>query len=266
MTECFTEGKAKQPTLNQDAFVITEDFIAVIDGASSAMPFDGVPGGLCAKNILAEGVGRLDRKVSGFEAICELNALLREAQEPYPFAQNDPARRMMASIVMYSAHAKQVWSYGDCSYMVNGKEYRFDKKIDTLNACVRSFVNQAEMVLGRSEGQLLEDDTGARYIADLLNYQPLFANKSGEFGYPILDGFELREDFFVSVAVRHGDTVVLATDGYPVLRPTLAESERLLKDIVERDPLMVGKNRSVIGVYSGLGNFDDRTFVKFLVD
>lgn len=264
--ESFILGKRKDQELNEDGLIITDDYIAVIDGASNSTDFKGLAGGLLAKNILINGILNLKNTLSGFETIKSLNALLNQAQKDYPEAKKNPAKRLMASILIYSIKDKQVWSYGDCKCMINKNEYQFNKKIDKLNAQVRSFVNQAEMRLGKSKEELLYSDAGAIYVSKLLNYQPLFANQNNEFGYPILDGFELNGDFFISIDVKSNDTIILATDGYPQLRSSLEESENILGEVLEKDPLLIESNRTVKGFYNNLNSYDDRTYIKFVVN
>ncbi|MBQ3005187.1 MAG: hypothetical protein IJD88_04585 [Clostridia bacterium] len=264
--ESFITGKKANQKLNEDGLVITKDFIAVIDGASNTINFDGCSGGLIAKNILAEGISKLNSDITGFEAINFLNNLLNEAQKENPEAQKDPSKRLMASILIYSVYNKQIWSYGDCKYRINNKVYQFDKKIDELNAQVRCFVNQSEMQRGCTESQLIKNDIGANFIKPLLEYQHLFSNKNCEFGYPILDGFALNESFFVCEDVHDGDIIILATDGYPQLLLTLEDSERFLKDVLQQDPLFIKDNKMVKGFYEGYNSFDDRTFIKFVVN
>lgn len=264
--EQYIQGKRKDQSLNEDGLVITENYIAVIDGASSAAPFNGVSGGLLAKNILVKGLSEMKTEDDGFEVIKRLDSLLHEAQKDFPESKLDPAKRMYASLVIYSVKDRQIWNYGDCPFLINGTFHQFDKKIDTLNADVRSFITQAELSLGKREEDILRNDVGATFIKTLLNYQPVFANKSCEFGYPILDGYGINKDLFECIDVSDGDEVVLATDGYPKLCGTLEESERELSRILAEDPLCImNENRAVKGVYDGLDSFDDRCYIRFTV-
>lgn len=263
--EQFSKGKRKDQTLNEDALVITDKYIAVIDGASSADKFDGISGGLLAKELLTDELYKLTEYNDGFEALTALNGRLFEFQKKYPDARSNPAKRLMASIIIYNISKEEIWSYGDCKCLINGAEYSFNKKIDTLNANVRSFINQAELETGKTAFDLLNDDIGAKAIAKLIEYQPIFANKNVEFGYPILDGFNLNESFFQAVKIKHGDEIIFATDGYPKLFNNLADCENYLADCLKKDLLCIQKNRTVKGCYKNLNSFDDRTYIKFIV-
>lgn len=56
--------------------------------------------------------------------------------------------------------------------------------------------------------------------------------------------------------------IVLASDGYPVLCPTLEASEAALWALAERDPLMIGDYAGCRAFPAGEGSFDDRTFLR----
>ena len=73
-------------------------------------------------------------------------------------------------------------------------------------------------------------------ILPFLRLQSQFANKRGPFGYFVFDGFTDMTYPIRTVPVSPGDEVVLASDGYPLLRPTLDESERELQRLRSEDP------------------------------
>ena len=59
--------------------------------------------------------------------------------------------------------------------------------------------------------------------------------------------------------------MVLASDGYPCLCDTLAESERLLSDLLHSDPLCIGTHCATKGWMEGSFSFDDRSYISFTV-
>lgn len=265
IVEQYIKGKRKDESLNEDGLIITDRYIAVIDGASSASKFDGISGGLIAKNVLKNGINNLESFTNGYEAINKLNQLLFLAQKGYPESRFDPRKRMMASLIIYSIENREVWGYGDCKCLINGKEYQFDKKIDGINAEVRSFVNSIELEKGVSYSELLDNDVGAKMIAEIILSQPYLANKDVEYGYPILDGFQLCESLYFEKKVQVGDEIVLATDGYPKIFNSLKKSEEYLSSVLKKDQLCIKENKSVKGFYKGLNSFDDRSYIRFKV-
>ena len=60
--------------------------------------------------------------------------------------------------------------------------------------------------------------------------------------------------------------IVLASDGYPFLCPTLAESEARLAEQREKDPLNIGPAFMATKAFiPGNNSFDDRAFISFTV-
>lgn len=262
--ERFIRGKRADQSLNEDGLVVTDDYVIVIDGASSAASYNGLSGGLVARRLI-EARGKELADMEGIDAVRALNEPLYDAQKNDPVACADPSMRLMASIVMYSVKKRQIWNYGDCPFLINGKRYQFDKKIDVLNADVRSFVNQAELSLGKTVEDLLKDDVGLKFVKPFLNYQPIFANKKCEFGFPSMDGFDINEELFECYDVAPGDEIVLATDGYPLLCSDLRSCEENLARTIAADPLCIGEHREVKACYEGLESYDDRTYIRFIV-
>ena len=98
----------------------------------------------------------------------------------------------------------------------------------------------------------------------LIEKQLWFENRPGMFGYPVLNGLNFAEEMIKVWSVPDGVEVVLASDGYPELCGTLAESEKRLKEILAEDPLCIGRNAGTKGVMEGLESFDDRTYARVI--
>lgn len=115
---------------------------------------------------------------------------------------------------------------------------------------------------------LLRDDRGREVIDYLIRCQRRFQNRGelGPYDYYVLDGFLLAN---APVRIHHlprgASTVILASDGYPKLLPTLAESEEALQEFLGRDPLLFRDLKSTKGAYPGNRSFDDRVYVKAVV-
>ena len=78
-----------------------------------------------------------------------------------------------------------------------------------------------------------------------------------------VDGFTIPDAGIITTAIPDSaTTIVLATDGYPVLQDTLEESERILQEILQKDPLLFREYKSTKGMLQGYVSFDDRAFVK----
>jgi hypothetical protein len=58
------------------------------------------------------------------------------------------------------------------------------------------------------------------------------------------------------------EDLVLASDGYPEILPTLAETEARLAELLAEDPSCVGVLRGTKGVMAGQISFDDRAYLR----
>ena len=56
---------------------------------------------------------------------------------------------------------------------------------------------------------------------------------------------------------------MLASDGYPHLKPTLDASEEALEKQLAADPLNIRLFKATKGWVSGNNSFDDRTYIRF---
>ena len=82
----------------------------------------------------------------------------------------------------------------------------------------------------------------------------------------MIDGFPIPEQLVpVYTLDFQPHQLVFASDGYPFLRPTLAESEHLLAEQRENDPLNINTFLASKAFMKGQESFDDRTFISFEV-
>lgn len=58
--------------------------------------------------------------------------------------------------------------------------------------------------------------------------------------------------------------IVLASDGYPFLKPTLAASEAALAEQIANDPHNIRSFIATKGIVEGNKSFDDRTYIRFV--
>ncbi len=165
---------------------------------------------------------------------------------------------------MYNDIKKEIWYYGDSQCIINGKHYQDEKECEGDISKKRADVIKESLKNGATVQELLENDIGREAIFDDLLESFGYENKRCRFGYPVLNGSEIIPEFIVRHSVPEGSSVVLASDGYPILMPTLSESEKELQRIIDADPLCIYENVSSRGISPGNCNFDDRCYtVKF---
>lgn len=260
--EHFICGKKVLNIKNEDALLITYNFIAVIDGvtAKKGRLFDGVTGGRRATEKVCEAITLFDEYITAKEAVEKITRAVSEL-----YKDNEVKGAAAAGAIIFSKARNEIWSVGDCQCLINGELFTHEKEIDKINSGIRALVLQMAKQEGKTEKELLENDVGREFILPILEKQHLFANKTGVFSYGIFNGEPVPEEHIVIHKVNKGDEVVLASDGYPFLRETLAESERLLKEELENNPLCDGEYRSTKGKAEDNISFDDRTYIRFKV-
>lgn len=167
--------------------------------------------------------------------------------------------------MVYSADCHEAWLFGDCQIMVNGEQIPTVKHVDELLGELRAFTALALRSKGEHQSPAAAATDPARaMILPFLRLQSQFANKRGPYGYFVFDGFTDPTYPIRTVNINPGDEVVLASDGYPLLRPSLAQSERELRRLKREDPELISEYQSTKGFTPGNDSFDDRTYLRFI--
>jgi glycerophosphoryl diester phosphodiesterase len=83
----------------------------------------------------------------------------------------------------------------------------------------------------------------------------------------VVDGFPIPFQHVRTITLDFQPwEIVLATDGYPFLCPTLQESEERLSRQRSTDPLNIGPDfQATKGFHPDNNSFDDRTYIRFRV-
>lgn len=260
--EHFICGKNIVPDKNEDALLITYNFIAVIDGVTSknARPFDGLTGGKRTSEKICQAIALFDECITAREAVDKITEKMSELYE-----DGEPKGAAAAGAIIFSKARNEIWSVGDCQCLINGRLFSHEKEIDRINSDVRTLVLEMAKREGKAQEELLKNDLGRAFIMPILENQHILANKTGRFSYGIFNGTQIPDEHIVIHKVKEGDEVVLASDGYPYLKGTLEESERLLKEELINNPLCDGEYRSTKGKAEDNISFDDRTYIRFKV-
>lgn len=281
--ETFRRGKHADQSLNEDGMLVRErdGFAAVVDGVTSKSvrrPWQPT-GGVVAKDLALAALQDVpaDASMRSVQRAVDerFRTAYREHELGYDVFVAEPLERMQANAVVYSAAHGEAWLFGDCQILVNGVATPTVKHVDDLLGEVRAFAARG-LALQREAGEpdpqidagtlaAAGGDPARAMIMPFLRLQSRFANRRGEWGYFVFDGFTDYEWPVTAVPVAPGDEVVLASDGYPLLRPTLAESEAELARLHREDPALTGHEyRSTKGFTPDLESFDDRTYLRFV--
>ena len=265
--EQFCASKTVVPEDCEDIIVTCENYIAVIDGATSKTDnrFEGKTGGKIAAELIASYLqtGLIDSNMDYKTATCRIQAELQTYAQQHQLEQQ--GIHLCASAVIYSIAKRQIWAVGDCQFLLNKKHYTFYKKVDTILSDARSLAMHMLLQSGHTEEDLMKEDLARKLILDELKMQQHLENQDDEYGYSV---FSSRGSVkTVSVTdVPPGSEVVLASDGYPELFGTLAESEARLNELIRLDPLCYKIYKSTKGLMNNCTHFDDRSYIRFRVE
>ncbi len=259
--EQFIMGKNEDQSLCEDGLFINDDFIAVFDGVTSksSRTFGGKTGGKSAMEKALETMSVMPYNIEAKELFEKINSAVLSLYN------GESTGEAAVCGIVFSRHKKQIWSLGDCQCRINSKYYAHEKEVDTLLAYVRALVLELSRIEGTTDEELLQNDIGREFILPILKKQHLLANSDSRFSYAVLNGTPFDGNKIEIHTVNEGDTVILASDGYPFLFASLEQCENELNRIIKENPLCDKDYKSTKGISSGNKSFDDRTFIKFTV-
>lgn len=253
-------GKKSEETC-EDGMVNSADFIAVIDGSTSKTPKQLNPdmrNGRYAMLLISEYIHEELGAVATVEDFCQgvTDYIYNKVYAPLAVAERlaeHPEERLTASAIIYSCARREVWMVGDCQAIIGGTLYENGKPYEAQIA--RKRVELMRQGLSPIE---------ARKQIEPLLVQAMLAGQNKS--YAVIDGFPIYQDGVLVVTAPVASEIVLASDGYPFLKSTLAESEAALAKQIVHDPQNVETFIATKGVVDGNKSFDDRTFVRFRND
>ena len=263
-------AKTGDPEKNEDFLSIGPSFVAVIDGTTSKTErlWNGRTGGQICAQIIDRVLAQLPSTATAEEAVGAITATIRDfyaAQGALEIVQKDPSQRVTSALIVVSLQRKEIWFVGDCQCMLDDRLILNTKPVDTITAEARAMFLETELQRGKTIEELRRDDTGRAFILPLLKQQQLFQNNpaAGSYWYPIIDGFPIHEGGIRIEPIPHATRmIVLASDGYPMLKQTLADSEEELQRILASDPLLFRTYKSTKGLQEGYVSYDDRAYIK----
>lgn len=278
----------KSPEACEDGMVVTDDFIAVIDGSTSKTPKHLNPdmkNGRYAMMLISEYIREELKADASVDDFCQgvtayIYNKVYEKLGVEERLKEHPEERLTASAILYSRTRNEVWMVGDCQAIIDGKLYENGKPYEQEIA--RKRVELIEQGLSPAE---------ARKQIEPLLIKAMLSGQNQT--YTVIDGFPIYREGVkvVSVSVSSSvqdsvpasgsvpcsdsasasDTIpsssseiVLASDGYPFLKPTLAASEAALAEQIANDPQNIRSFIATKGIVEGNKSFDDRTYIRFV--
>ena len=269
----------KSPEACEDGMVVTDDFIAVIDGSTSKTPKHLNPdmkNGRYAMMLISEYIREELKADASVDDFCQgvtayIYNKVYEKLGVEERLKEHPEERLTASAILYSRTRNEVWMVGDCQATIDGKLYENGKPYEEKIA--RKRVELIEQGLSPAE---------ARKQIEPLLIEAMLSGQNKT--YTVIDGFPIYQEGVKVVALKmkpasscietyfqeHSkpvsslNEVVLASDGYPFLKPTLAASEAALAEQIANDPQNIRSFIATKGIVEGNKSFDDRTYIRFV--
>ena len=286
-------GKKSQEAC-EDGMVITDDFIAVIDGSTSKTPKHLNPdmkNGRYAMMLISEYIREELKADASVDDFCQgvtayIYNKVYEKLGVEERLKEHPEERLTASAILYNRTRNEVWMVGDCQAIIAGKLYENGKPYEEKIA--RKRVELIEQGLSPAE---------ARMQIEPLLIEAMLSGQNQT--YTVIDGFPIYREGVKVVSVSDSSSVqdsvsssdscsgqdpvscsgsasasatipsssseiVLASDGYPFLEPTLAASEAALAEQIANDPQNIHSFIATKGIVEGNKSFDDRTYIRFV--
>ena len=280
-------GKKSQEAC-EDGMVITDDFIAVIDGSTSKTPKHLNPdmkNGRYAMMLISEYIREELKADASVDDLCQgitayIYNKVYEKLGVEERLKEHPEERLTASAILYSRTRNEVWMVGDCQAIIDGKLYENGKPYEQEIA--RKRVELIEQGLSPAEARKQIEPlvieamlSGQNQTYTVIDGFPIY--REGVKVVSVSDSCSVQDSVPASDSVPCSDSVsasgtffvssseiVLASDGYPFLEPTLAASEAALAEQIANDPQNIHSFIATKGIVEGNKSFDDRTYIRFV--
>lgn len=277
----------KSPEACEDGLVVTDDFIAVIDGSTSKTPKHLNPdmkNGRYAMMLISEYIQEELKADASVDEFCQgvtayIYNKVYEKLGVEERLKEHPEERLTASAILYSRTRNEVWMVGDCQAIIGGKLYENGKPYEEKIA--RKRVELIEQGLSSAEARKQIEPllikamlSGQNQTYTVIDGFPIY--REGVKVVSVSDSCSVQDPVPASDSVPCSDSVsasgtipsssseiVLASDGYPFLKPTLAASEAALAEQIANDPQNIHSFIATKGIVEGNKSFDDRTYIRF---
>lgn len=278
----------KSPEACEDGMVVTDDFIAVIDGSTSKTPKHLNPdmkNGRYAMMLISEYIWEELKADASVDDCCQgvtayIYNKVYEKLGVEERLKEHPEERLTASAILYSRTRNEVWMVGDCQAIIDGKLYENGKPYEQEIA--RKRVELIEQGLSPAEARKQIEPllikamlSGQNQTYTVIDGFPIY--REGVKVVSVSDSCSVQDSVPASDSVPCSDSasasgtipsssseIVLASDGYPFLKPTLAASEAALAEQIANDPQNIRSFIATKGIVEGNKSFDDRTYIRFV--
>jgi len=278
--ESYLESKTGHSSGGEDRLVLGPEYYAVIDGATDkrgknwGTRKNKLTGGQVLADIVCDTLSSKKAPLDPIKLMKQINVRINKAADKAGINLTNVMNRADVAFAAFVPKQNAVYHIHDCTFAfvkpnkpfdVHSNEKLVDALTSELRACVLSFLwqNGIHAISGK-------EDMGRGFILPMLKAQPKLQNidaddeerwfgiPKGLLAYRTLNG--MPTTISVTPVPEDVSEIVLASDGFKDIRPTLAESLKLLKDQQRLDPCCIGPlkgTKHVKGKY-----FDDISYLR----
>ena len=221
--------------------------------------------GRYAMRLTARYISRMPKTTTCEEFLTGVTAYIRKHYKKSMLQRliDHPEDRLTCSAIIFSRVNREIWMVGDCQCLVGGEYYDNPKPCEAQLAALRAEEAKRQLAGGKTIDELLRNDTARQVIIA----QMIDTMRQQNVTYSVIDGFHIPREHVRTITLDFRPwQIVLASDGYPFLCPTLAESELRLSQQRAKDPLNIGPAfQATKAFHPDFNSFDDRTYIRLEV-
>jgi len=291
ITETYLMSKKGNEDGGEDRLVLGPIYYGVVDGSTDksgnnwGTPENPKKGGEIAADIIKSTLECKNVDLDLTELVNVLNKKMNNAAEKANININDVKNLASASFAVYVHGKNLIYHIGDCNFVFvkeNGEleEHYNEIAIDKLTSELRSrfimlcYENKVDPFI---DGK----DIGREYILWILKKQKELENRqfrknyNGKeewiFGIPYetmvyktING--LPTELNITPVPEGTKEIILTSDGFKVIKPTLKETLGLLKKQLKDDPHCIGLLKSTNGLRPGNISYDDMAYLRLKIN
>lgn len=260
--ELCASGKGSE-ALKEDRLVMTGDFVAVVDGATSSGPIGDRSGGIVAAETVEASLRSLPPEATAHEFATSATAALAKA---IGSRADNSVMLPSAAVVVWSRHRGEIWRIGDCHFRIDRTAFPGEKEIDRVSYAFRCAVLKGRLRLGQTTVEAERRvPTLKQPFMDLIRVQHAFANLDSDdpLAYGVLCGLPVPDRFIEVHSTAGACEIVLSSDGFLSPAATLDAGLAEIANVRENDPLMIDLFTGSRPFPPGCLYFDDTTYVRF---
>ena len=283
IVESYLKSKMGKDDGGEDRLVLGPRFFGVVDGATDKSGLNWgtqkVPrkGGYVLANIVKEVLESDYISDKNYAEILDIiNEKIHLAAKSVDIDLSNESNRSDVGFAVYDAKENKMVYIHDCNFAFIGKDGDFtahynEKPLDSLTGSIRSAV--ANWYSQNGVDPFANGDLARKAIQPGLDKQLSIQNQGFEsdeewfFGVPkklvaykTINGFPTTLD--THSVPQNTSEIVLSSDGFNVLKPTLDETLSVLQNQMKKDPHCIDELKSTKGLVEGNISFDDASYLR----